>query len=52
MEYKSGIPREQITLFPEAIEDYVTDYNLIRFLDVFVERLDAISLGFEHSILK
>jgi transposase len=52
MEHISGIPREQITLFPEAIEDYITDDNPVRFLDVFVDRLDTVSLGFEHAILK
>ena len=52
MEHVSGIPREQINLFPEAIEDYITDDNPVRFLDVFVDRLDMKELGFEHSILK
>lgn len=52
MEHISGIPREQITLFPETIEDYITEDNPVRFIDVFVDRLDLNELGFEHAILK
>ena len=52
MEHISGIPREQITLFPEAIEDYITEDNPVRFIDAFIDRLDMKKLGFEHAILK
>jgi len=52
MEHISGLPREQITLFPESIEDYITEDNAVRFLDVFVDRLDTKQLGFEHATLK
>jgi transposase len=49
MHHLSGIAREQITLFPEAIEDYITADNPVRFLDVFVDQLDMGSLGFRHA---
>ncbi len=49
MEHIKGKQREQITLFPEAIEDYITDENSARIIDVFVERLDVIILGFDHA---
>jgi transposase len=52
MEHKSGRSREQIILFPEAIEDYITEENPVRFIDTFVDRLDTIKLGFEHAVLK
>jgi transposase len=52
MEHISGKPRDQLILFPEAIEDYITEDNSVRFIDVFVDGLDTISLGFEHAILK
>ena len=52
MEHVIGIPREQITLFPEAIEDYISEDNSVRFLDVFVDKLDTKELGFTHSELK
>lgn len=49
MNHLSGIGREQITLFPEAIEDYITADNPVRFLDAFVDQLDMASLGFRHA---
>ena len=49
MEHISGIQREQITLFPESIEDYITAENAVRFIDVFVDRTDLIKLDFKHA---
>ncbi len=49
MEHITGIQREQITLFPEAVEDYITAENSVRIVDAFVERLDVITLGFNHA---
>jgi transposase len=51
MEHVSGTSREQITLFPEAVEDYINAENPVRFLDAFVDGLDTISLGFQHADL-
>ncbi|MGD0036092.1 MAG: hypothetical protein ABSC53_02220 [Bacteroidota bacterium] len=45
MNHITGIVREQITLFPEAIEDYIADDNPICFLDAYIDRLD-ITIGF------
>src|SRR3990172_247522 len=49
MEHISGTVREQITLFPEAIEDYITGENPVRFLDAFVDQLDMVPMGFRHA---
>lgn len=49
MEHIRGESREQITLFPEAIEDYIGEDNPVRFLDAFVDKLDMQSLGFKHA---
>ncbi|MCI0565054.1 MAG: IS1182 family transposase [Nitrososphaera sp.] len=49
MNHVSGIAREQITLFPEAIEDYISAENPVRFLDVFVDQLDTAAAGFQHA---
>jgi len=38
--------RTQATLFPEQLEDYVTDDNPVRVVDVFVDQLDLGPLGF------
>lgn len=49
MDHITGTAREQITLFPEAVEDYLSPENPVRFLDAFVNSLDVSSLGFRHA---
>lgn len=46
MSYIKGVSREQIVLFPEAIDDYITKDNPVRFIDAFVEKMDLNELGF------
>ena len=42
-----GQSRTQATLFPEALDDFVTDENPVRVIDAFVDSIDLASLGFE-----
>ena len=46
MEFISGASREQIVLFPEALDEYVTRENPVRFLDAFVDHLNLEESGF------
>jgi transposase len=39
--------RTQETFLPSRLEDYVTDDNPVRVIDVFVAELDLTKLGFE-----
>ncbi len=41
-----GDDRSQSTLFPERLEDYLSDDNPVRAIDVFVDELDLAKLGF------
>ncbi len=41
-----GENRNQSTLFPECLEDYITEDNPVRVIDVFVDELDLGQLGF------
>jgi transposase len=43
-----GEDRGQGTLLPELLDDYVTENNPVRVIDVFVDELDLASLGFER----
>ena len=43
-----GENREQGTLLPEHLDDYVDVANPVRVVDVFVDELDLGSLGFER----
>jgi transposase len=42
-----GESRAQATLFPERLDDYITESNPIRVIDVFVDELDLGSLSFK-----
>ncbi len=42
-----GENRQQSTLFPERLDDYVAEDNPVRVVDVFVEQLDLGKLGFD-----
>lgn len=41
--------RNQIILFPEAIDDYIEEDNPVQFVDAFVDSLDLQELGFKYS---
>jgi transposase len=45
-----GKHRGQSTLLLERRDDYVSDTNLVRVADVFVDELDLVNLGFEGAI--
>jgi transposase len=45
--FVEGVDRGQVTLFPEALEDWIDEDNAVRVIDVFVNGLDLADLGFE-----
>lgn len=44
-----GEHRGQSTLLPESLDDYVNETNPVRVIDVFVDELDLIHLGFDGA---
>jgi transposase len=42
-----GEDRNQATLFPERIDDYIPEESAVRVIDVFVDELDLSGLGFK-----
>jgi len=42
-----GEDRNQATLFPERIDDYIPEESSVRVIDVFVDELDLSGLGFK-----
>ena len=42
----AGEERRQATLLPDSLEDYVTDDNPVRAIDVFIGELDLAAMGF------
>src|SRR5574341_2326896 len=49
MDYIRGSARNQVILFPETVEDYITEDNPVRFIDAFVASLDLSELGFQRA---
>jgi transposase len=52
MRHIRGSERDQLTLLPESLDDYVAAENPVRFMDAFVESLDLEELGFRHAVPK
>ena len=50
MHHIDGIDRDQITMFPEALDDYIHEDNPVRFVDAFVGSLDLSSQGLRRVI--
>ncbi len=47
MSYVEGESREQRVLFPEVLDEYISEDNIVRFIDAFVDGLGIEELGFE-----
>jgi hypothetical protein len=47
--FKVGESREQPSLLPRRIEDYVGRDNPVRAIESFVHALDLTKLGFRHA---
>ena len=50
MGYIQGADRAEVLLFPEALDDYITPENPVRFVDAFVSSLDLSELGFTRAV--
>jgi transposase len=44
-----GESRGQVSLLPECLDDFITEDNPVRVIDVFVDELDLQELGFERA---
>src|SRR3972149_1281405 len=52
MHYIQGSDRNQLTLFPEALDEYIAEDNPVRFLDAFVETLNLAVMDFGPAVLQ
>ena len=43
----SGENRHQIALFPERLDDSIAEDNPVRFIDLFIDELELLKLGFD-----
>jgi len=44
-----GESRQQVTLLPECLDDFIGEENPVRIVDAFVEELNLLSLGFKGA---
>ncbi len=44
-----GVDRNQVTLFPDRLQDWIDDDNPVRVVDAFVDALNLNQLGFERA---
>jgi len=52
MGYKSGVDRNQLSLLPASLDDYVAEDNICRLIYSFSEQLDLITLGYKYAECK
>ncbi len=52
MDYIEGSNRDQFLLFPQSLDEYISDDNPVRFIDAFVDNLDMMEHGFKHAVLQ
>ena len=50
-DYVFGETRDQSILFPDTLDEYITEENPVRFIDAFVDSLDLEQLRFRHAKL-
>jgi hypothetical protein len=47
--FVEGANRNQATLLPECLEDFIAEDNPVRIVDAFVDELELASLGFDGA---
>ena len=46
VEYRRGIPRQQLVLYQQCIDELVDASSIVRVIDAYIDSLDMDSLGF------
>jgi len=44
--------RDQVTLFPDRLEDWIDEDHLVRAVNLFVDQLDLAGLGFDGPMVQ
>ena len=48
--YVEGVSRDQASLFPDRLDDYVAPDHLVRVINAYVDQVDVLALGFRHAV--
>lgn len=49
---KTGTNKQQLTLLPVCLDDYVPENHICRVISAFIERLDMVNLGYKYAECK
>ena len=49
MGYKIGVDKQQMSLMPVCLDDYIAADHICRVISSFVEQLDLVALGFKYA---
>jgi transposase len=49
LRYKEGEPREQISMLPDTLDDYVDENYICRIIEAFVENINMNALGYKYA---
>jgi len=52
MKHIEGLNRDKMILFPDALDDYISQENPVRFIDAFLDTLDLDPLSFTYAVLQ
>jgi len=47
--YKQGVERQQGLFLPAKVDEYVSQDNPVRAIDVYVDSIDMEAMGFQHT---
>jgi transposase len=50
MAFITGADRNQIVMFPECMDDYISEDSVVRVIDEYIETLDMNKLGFKRAV--
>ena len=48
--FVEGVQRSQTLLFPDQLDDWIGEDDLVRVVDLFVDELDLAALGFGRAV--
>ncbi len=48
--FVEGEDRRQATLLPDCLDDYITEDNPVRVIEVFIDELDLVAMGFAGMV--
>jgi len=52
MGYKAGVSKQQLTIIPMCLDEYISEDHICRVISAFTKQLDILGLGFKYAECK